>query len=76
MLSRFDVCGERGDGVEGNPSFLSKMELPDVSPPVTWQTLEQKKEWNIHFQNYIRDLDKIKPVIWTGDLNVAPTSMG
>jgi AP endonuclease 1 len=38
--------------------------------------LEQKKEWNVHFQNYIRDLDKIKPVIWTGDLNVAPTSMG
>jgi AP endonuclease-1 len=38
--------------------------------------LEQKKEWNVHFENYIRDLDKIKPVIWTGDLNVAPTSMG
>jgi AP endonuclease 1 len=40
------------------------------------QTLEEKKEWNVHFEMYIRDLDKKKPVIWTGDLNVAPTEMG
>jgi exonuclease III len=40
------------------------------------QTLDQKKEWNVHFEAYIRDLDKKKPVIWTGDLNVAPTEMG
>lgn len=33
-----------------------------------------KKEWNTHFEAYIRDLDKQKPVIWTGDLNVAPTA--
>jgi AP endonuclease-1 len=41
-----------------------------------FQTLEDKKEWNQHFENYIRDLDKVKPVIWTGDLNVAPTERG
>ncbi|KAG6878918.1 hypothetical protein C0992_006609 [Termitomyces sp. T32_za158] len=40
------------------------------------KTLEAKKEWNTHFDAYIRDLDKKKPVIWTGDLNVAPTEMG
>ena len=40
------------------------------------QTLGEKKEWNIHFEKYIRDLDKKKPVIWTGDLNVAPTALG
>lgn len=40
------------------------------------QTLEVKKEWNVHFEKYIRDLDKIKPVIWTGDLNVAPAEIG
>lgn len=40
------------------------------------QTLEDKKEWNIHFEKYIQDLDKQKPVIWAGDLNVAPTEMG
>lgn len=39
------------------------------------KTLEDKKEWNVHFETYIRDLDKKKPVIWTGDLNVAPTDM-
>ncbi|KAF7294794.1 DNA-(apurinic or apyrimidinic site) lyase [Mycena indigotica] len=39
------------------------------------KTLEQKKEWNVHFTTYIRDLDKRKPVIWTGDLNVAPTDL-
>ncbi|EMD37949.1 hypothetical protein CERSUDRAFT_82179 [Gelatoporia subvermispora B] len=37
------------------------------------KTLEQKNEWNRHFETYIRELDKKKPVIWTGDLNVAPT---
>ncbi|KAJ7444905.1 Endonuclease/exonuclease/phosphatase [Mycena latifolia] len=39
------------------------------------KTLDEKKEWNTHFEAYIRDLDKQKPVIWTGDLNVAPTEL-
>ncbi|KAJ7632809.1 Endonuclease/exonuclease/phosphatase [Roridomyces roridus] len=39
------------------------------------KTLEEKKTWNEHFETYIRDLDKKKPVIWTGDLNVAPTEL-
>ncbi|KAJ3732300.1 Endonuclease/exonuclease/phosphatase [Lentinula guzmanii] len=39
------------------------------------KNLDGKIEWNIHFTKYIRDLDKIKPVIWTGDLNVAPTEI-
>ncbi|THG98636.1 hypothetical protein EW026_g3596 [Hermanssonia centrifuga] len=39
------------------------------------KTLDAKKEWNVHFERYIRDLDKKKPVIWTGDLNVAPTAI-
>lgn len=42
---------------------------------VLYQTLDVKKTWNVHFERYIRDLDKKKPVIWTGDLNVAPTAM-
>ncbi|KAJ7087841.1 Endonuclease/exonuclease/phosphatase [Mycena epipterygia] len=41
----------------------------------TYTTLDAKKEWNTHFEAYIRDLDKKKPVIWTGDLNVAPTEL-
>ena len=40
------------------------------------QTLDAKKLWNHHFEAYIRDLDKKKPVIWAGDLNVAPTAIG
>ncbi|KAK0483746.1 Endonuclease/exonuclease/phosphatase [Armillaria novae-zelandiae] len=39
------------------------------------KTLDVKNEWNVHFTRYIRDLDKKKPVIWTGDLNVAPTEI-
>ncbi|KAJ3556451.1 hypothetical protein NM688_g2019 [Phlebia brevispora] len=39
------------------------------------KTLEEKNTWNTHFTTYIRDLDKKKPVIWTGDLNVAPTAL-
>ncbi|KAG6332671.1 hypothetical protein ID866_6416 [Astraeus odoratus] len=38
------------------------------------KTLSEKNTWNQHFTTYIRDLDKKKPVIWMGDLNVAPTA--
>ncbi|KAI6138852.1 Endonuclease/exonuclease/phosphatase [Pisolithus thermaeus] len=38
------------------------------------KTLSEKNTWNRHFTTYIRDLDKKKPVIWMGDLNVAPTA--
>ncbi|KAH7929707.1 hypothetical protein BV22DRAFT_1142070 [Leucogyrophana mollusca] len=39
------------------------------------KTLGAKNIWNQHFETYIRDLDKKKPVIWMGDLNVAPTAI-
>ncbi|KAF4615360.1 hypothetical protein D9613_002750 [Agrocybe pediades] len=39
------------------------------------KTLDEKKTWNTHFFAYMRDLDKKKPVIWAGDLNVAPTAI-
>ena len=32
--------------------------------------------WNEHFTAYMRDLDKKKPVIWMGDMNVAPSAKG
>lgn len=38
--------------------------------------MDAKKTWNKHFDAYIRELDKKKPVIWGGDLNVAPTALG
>ncbi|TFY56908.1 hypothetical protein EVJ58_g7355 [Rhodofomes roseus] len=40
------------------------------------KALDAKKEWNKHFTAYIRSLDRQKPVIWAGDLNVAPTEKG
>ncbi|KAF8447517.1 Endonuclease/exonuclease/phosphatase [Boletus edulis BED1] len=38
------------------------------------KTLKEKNMWNEHFTTFIRDLDKKKPVIWMGDMNVAPTA--
>ncbi|KAF8911988.1 Endonuclease/exonuclease/phosphatase [Gymnopilus junonius] len=39
------------------------------------KTMEEKKVWNTHFFAYLHELDKKKPVIWAGDLNVAPTAL-
>ncbi|OBZ75520.1 DNA-(apurinic or apyrimidinic site) lyase [Grifola frondosa] len=39
------------------------------------KTMDAKKKWNTHFEAYLRELDAKKPVIWAGDLNVAPTAM-
>ncbi|KAK2466796.1 hypothetical protein APHAL10511_001054 [Amanita phalloides] len=39
------------------------------------KTLDAKNQWNVHFTKHIRDLEKKKPVIWAGDLNVAPTEL-
>ncbi|KZT37967.1 hypothetical protein SISSUDRAFT_1062351 [Sistotremastrum suecicum HHB10207 ss-3] len=39
------------------------------------KNLSTKEEWNVHFEKYLRELDATKPVIWTGDLNVAPTEL-
>ena len=47
-----------------------------IPPTFHFQTLDAKNEWNKHFTTYIRELDKKKPVIWGGDLNVAPTEIG
>ncbi|KZV64349.1 hypothetical protein PENSPDRAFT_172031 [Peniophora sp. CONT] len=39
------------------------------------KNLDARATWNRHFETYIRELDSKKPVIWTGDLNVAPTEI-
>lgn len=42
---------------------------------VAIQNLEYKQTWNTCFESYLRQLDSVKPVIWTGDFNVAPTPL-
>ena len=37
--------------------------------------LEYREKWDAHFLNYIKSLEKKKPAIVCGDLNVAHTEM-
>lgn len=37
------------------------------------KNMDRKKQWNIAFEKYLRQLDAIKPVIWGGDINCALT---
>lgn len=37
------------------------------------QTMDNKKEWQRAFESHVRQLDDKKPVVWGGDVNVAPT---
>lgn len=39
-------------------------------------TLDKRLDWNKHFGTYIAKLDKKKPVIICGDMNVAHTEIG
>lgn len=73
MLPDRHVCRERRYTVEGKSNELDIFLLILT---FILQTLEQKKVWNTHFDAHLRNLDKTKPVIWTGDLNVAPTELG
>lgn len=40
------------------------------------KTIDKKIAWNVAFELYLRQLDTVKPVIWTGDLNVVQTEKG
>ncbi|CAE6414341.1 unnamed protein product [Rhizoctonia solani] len=37
------------------------------------KNMDRKVAWQVAFEAHLRKLDAVKPVIWTGDLNVAPT---
>ena len=39
-------------------------------------TLPKRLQWNKEFKNYVLELDKIKPVIICGDMNVAHQEIG
>ncbi|CAE6455756.1 unnamed protein product [Rhizoctonia solani] len=39
------------------------------------KSMDRKIGWQVAFEAHLRKLDAVKPVIWAGDLNVAPTAM-
>lgn len=65
---------------ETQGSFFSVLSLSESLKVILTKTnkqfMDRRKEWNTAFEAYIRELDAKKPVVWTGDLNVAPTAMG
>ncbi|KAJ1309782.1 hypothetical protein OPQ81_006547 [Rhizoctonia solani] len=38
------------------------------------KNMDRKVAWQVAFEAHLRKLDAVKPVIWAGDLNVAPTA--
>ncbi|KAG9084461.1 hypothetical protein FS749_005213 [Ceratobasidium sp. UAMH 11750] len=38
------------------------------------KSMDRKVAWQVAFEAHLRKLDATKPVIWTGDLNVAPSA--
>ncbi|KAK0240020.1 Endonuclease/exonuclease/phosphatase [Armillaria nabsnona] len=68
-----DIVKGRIITLEFESCYLVATYVPNAGTEL--KTLDVKNEWNVHFTRYIRDLDKKKPVMWTGDLNVAPTEI-
>ena len=59
--------------------IFSLLDLLVLKVPYTFFVLlrlDYRKEWDKDFQNYLKNLDKIKPVILCGDLNVAHKEIG
>ncbi len=55
--------------MEFNKFFLICVYVPNAGHKL--KRLKYRLEWNVYFLNYIKKLDKIKPLIIGGDLNVA-----
>lgn len=68
-ISKHDKEG-RVITAEFDAFFLVNTYIPNSGrglPRLDYRT----KEWDVDFRNYLQKLDAKKPVIWTGDLNVA-----
>lgn len=67
-----------------NEKRLITVEFPDFFLVATYvvnagrqlKTMDKRMEWNKEFDNYIQSLDKEKPVIIAGDMNVAHKEIG
>lgn len=55
--------------LEFNGFFLVNVYVPNAGQEL--KRLDYRKEWDRHLLAYLRELDAKKPVVFTGDLNVA-----
>jgi exodeoxyribonuclease III len=66
-----DTHGQEGRVItmEFPAFYLVNVYVPNSGQEL--KRLDYRKEWDSHLRDYIHDLDQKKPVIFTGDLNVA-----
>ena len=71
MGTNNDTHGQEGRVItmEFEKFYLVNVYVPNSGQEL--KRLDYRKEWDIHLKDYLVDLDKKKPVIFTGDLNVA-----
>ncbi|WP_138159722.1 exodeoxyribonuclease III [Peptoniphilus catoniae] len=55
--------------LEFDKFFLTQVYTPNAGSKL--ERLPDRQEWDIKYTDYLKDLDKIKPIIATGDFNVA-----
>ena len=62
-----------GDGLK---VCITDLPSSDILTSLHDQNMDRKEAWHSVFEAHLRKLDATKPVIWAGDLNVAPTAKG
>lgn len=71
--TRFNILSNNNEGriitAEYEKFFLVNCYVPNSKREL--ERLEYRKEWEDDLRKYLKELDKIKPVIYCGDLNVA-----
>jgi exonuclease III len=57
--------------------FLNEIQISDVPNSGRGLVrLDYRRRWDVDLQNYLTSLDKKKPIIFCGDLNVAHKEIG
>ncbi|GAA6020084.1 hypothetical protein JCM11491_006389 [Sporobolomyces phaffii] len=59
--------------LEFDHTYLVATYVPNAGQGL--KTLPEKEAWNRAFETYLHDLDRRKPVVWIGDVNVVPTEL-
>lgn len=53
---------------------MNVLDIPNAGAGL--KTLPKRMKWDTEFRNYLKELDAKKPVVLTGDLNVAHQEIG